>query len=46
MDDQVISKARATSKKKAEETAAKRAFFALQDKISKQILGFFINYNV
>jgi len=36
MDDQVISKARATSKKKAEETAAKRAFFALQDKIENK----------
>lgn len=29
----VIAKARATSKKKAEERASKRAFFALQDKI-------------
>lgn len=36
MDNQVISKARATSKKKAEETAAKRAFFALQDKIENK----------
>lgn len=30
---EVIAKARATSKKKAEERASKRAFFALQDKI-------------
>ena len=36
IDEEVISKARATSKKKAEETAAKRAFFALQDKIEKK----------
>ncbi|MES2862558.1 MAG: ribonuclease III [Bacteroidota bacterium] len=36
MDNEVISKARATSKKKAEETAAKRAFFALQDKIENK----------
>ncbi len=31
----VVAKARATSKKKAEERASKRAFFALQDKIGK-----------
>lgn len=31
----VIAKARATSKKKAEERASKRAYFALQDKIDK-----------
>jgi ribonuclease-3 len=31
--DKVVAKARATSKKKAEERASKRAFFALQDKI-------------
>ena len=31
----VIAKARATSKKKAEERASKRAYFALQDKIQK-----------
>ena len=31
----IIAKARATSKKKAEERASKRAFFALQDKIQK-----------
>lgn len=31
----VVAKARATSKKKAEERASKRAYFALQDKIAK-----------
>lgn len=31
----VVAKARATSKKKAEERASKRAYFALQDKMSK-----------
>ncbi len=31
----VVAKARATSKKKAEEKASKRAYFALQDKIEK-----------
>ena len=31
----VIAKARATSKKKAEERASKRAYFALQDKMNK-----------
>src|SRR5690606_2817277 len=35
IDEKLISKARATSKKKAEETAAKRAYFALQDEIAK-----------
>jgi ribonuclease-3 len=35
IDNKVMAKARATSKKKAEERASKRAFFALQDKISK-----------
>lgn len=35
IDDKVISKARATSKKKAEEKASKRAFYAFQNKISK-----------
>lgn len=35
IDDKLISKARATSKKKAEEIAAKRAYFALQDEIEK-----------
>lgn len=35
IDKKVISKARATSKKKAEEKASKRAFFAFQTEISK-----------
>ncbi|QCE41316.1 ribonuclease III [Psychroserpens sp. NJDZ02] len=35
IDKKVIAKARATSKKKAEEKASKRAFFALQSQISK-----------
>lgn len=35
IDKKVISKARATSKKKAEEKASKRAFFALQKQIGK-----------
>jgi ribonuclease-3 len=33
IDERVVAKARATSKKKAEEKASKRAFFALQNKI-------------
>jgi len=33
--DQVMAKARATSKKKAEEKASKRAYYALQDKMKK-----------
>lgn len=33
MNDRVIAKARATSKKKAEEKASKRAYYALQNKI-------------
>ncbi|NAS31147.1 ribonuclease III [Flavobacteriaceae bacterium R38] len=33
LDGKIIAKARATSKKKAEERAAKRAYFALQEKI-------------
>lgn len=37
IDEKVISKARATSKKKAEEKASKRAFFAFQSKMSKMI---------
>jgi len=37
IDDKVIAKARATSKKKAEEKASKRAFFAFQSKISKTL---------
>lgn len=36
VDKKVVSKARATSKKKAEEKASKRAFFALQEKIMKK----------
>ncbi len=36
IDEQIVSKARATSKKKAEETAAKRAFFVFQEKISRK----------
>ncbi|MCB0444290.1 MAG: ribonuclease III [Gelidibacter sp.] len=35
IDDKVVAKARATSKKKAEEKASKRAFFAFQNKIKK-----------
>lgn len=35
IDDKVIAKARATSKKKAEEKASQRAYFAFQDKINK-----------
>lgn len=35
INDKVIAKARATSKKKAEEKASKRAFFAFQSKISR-----------
>lgn len=34
IDNKVVAKARATSKKKAEETAAKRAYFMLQGKIN------------
>lgn len=34
IDNRVLAKARATSKKKAEEKASKRAFFALQNKMS------------
>ncbi|WP_461598398.1 ribonuclease III [Winogradskyella sp.] len=37
INDKVISKARATSKKKAEEKASKRAFFAFQKQITKLI---------
>ena len=35
INDKVIAKARATSKKKAEEKASKRAFFAFQNRISR-----------
>ncbi len=37
IDDKVIAKARATSKKKAEEKASKRAFFAFQSRMSKML---------
>ncbi|MBD0823217.1 MULTISPECIES: ribonuclease III [Aestuariibaculum] len=37
IDDKVVAKARATSKKKAEEKASKRAFFVFQNKISKML---------
>ena len=36
IDDKVIAKSRATSKKKAEEIASKRAYFAFQEKINKK----------
>ena len=36
IDGKVIAKARATSKKKAEEIASKRAYFALQEKINNK----------
>jgi len=36
IDDKVIAKARATSKKKAEEKASQRAYFAFQAKIDKK----------
>ncbi|GAB5474619.1 MAG: ribonuclease III [Maribacter sp.] len=35
IENNVVAKARATSKKKAEERASKRAFFALQDRMNK-----------
>ncbi|MDG4715320.1 MULTISPECIES: ribonuclease III [Winogradskyella] len=37
INNKVVSKARATSKKKAEEKASKRAFFAFQKQITKHI---------
>lgn len=37
IDEKVVAKARATSKKKAEEKASKRAFFVFQNKMSKTI---------
>ena len=37
INDKVVAKARATSKKKAEEKASKRAFFAFQNSMSKMI---------
>lgn len=36
IDDKVIAKARATSKKKAEEKASQRAYFAFQEKMKKK----------
>jgi ribonuclease-3 len=36
VDGKVIARARETAKKRAEEKAAKRAFFALQDTINKK----------
>lgn len=36
IDNKVIAKARATSKKKAEEKACQRAYFAYQNKIDKK----------
>jgi ribonuclease-3 len=41
VNNKVVAKARATSKKKAEEKASKRAFFAFQTKISRAILNSF-----
>lgn len=38
LDDQVVGKARATSKKKAEERAAKRAYYKLQIRIDNEML--------
>ena len=38
IDEKIVSKARATSKKKAEEKASKRAFFVFQNQISKAFL--------
>lgn len=35
IENKILAKARATSKKKAEEKASKRAFFALQDRMDK-----------
>jgi ribonuclease III len=37
IDDKLIAKARATSKKKAEEIASKRAYFSFQEKINSKI---------
>jgi ribonuclease-3 len=36
IDGRVVARARATSKKKAEEKASQRAFFAFQEKINKK----------
>ena len=35
INEKIVAKARATSKKKAEEMASKRAYYALQNKIDK-----------
>lgn len=37
IDEKIVAKARATSKKKAEEKASKRAFFVFQSRMSKMI---------
>lgn len=39
LDEQVVSRARETSKKRAEEKAAQRAFYALQDRINAKTNG-------
>jgi ribonuclease-3 len=36
IDEKIVAKSRATSKKKAEEIASKRAYFAFQEKINKK----------
>lgn len=36
IDGQIVARARATSKKKAEEKASQRAYFAFQEKINKK----------
>ena len=38
INSKVVAKARATSKKKAEEKASKRAFFAFQSRITKSLV--------
>lgn len=35
IDDKVVARARATSKKKAEEKASQRAYFAFQEKLTR-----------
>ncbi|HBY69887.1 MAG TPA: ribonuclease III, partial [Flavobacteriaceae bacterium] len=37
LENETIAKARATSKKKAEERAAKRAYYKFQSKIDKEL---------
>jgi ribonuclease-3 len=39
LEEQVVSRARETSKKRAEEKAAQRAFYALQDRINAKTNG-------